>query len=66
MIKATNYARVAANCEQLHGFIFLVHIEEYLLRDGASSEKKGNALHKAHAQKCGNSRRRYSLHIAKQ
>lgn len=51
-------------------FIFLVHTETkkneaYLLRGGASSEKKENALCDAHTQKCGNSQR-YSLHIAKQ
>lgn len=58
MIKGTNYARVAANGQQLHGFIFLVHTDARKMKSISWEmehplRKRKNALYNAHTQNCG-------------
>lgn len=59
MIKGTDYARVAANGQRLHGFIFQVHTEARKMKSISWEtsifwEKRKNALCNAHTRKCGN------------
>lgn len=71
MIQGTNYERVAANCEQLHGLIFLVHIEARKTKSISwemehHPRKRETRFATLTPKNVGVVSQQYSLHIAKQ